>query len=156
MGIRLEINARNDSPRDGKAFAADGIADDADLRFELGNGGADFENGQFGERREVLDREDREIAIVGDVLDLGSVFFGRAVDVDEETFAVGNDVRVGEKLIGADEESRADAATESSCIPGRCVVGSLGGYLNAYDRTINVRCAGGYCCRLSVQWQRCK
>ena len=84
---------------------------------------------------------------MGDVLDLGSVLFWRTVDVDEKTFAVGDDVGVGQELIGADEESRADASTEASRIPGGCVVGSLGGDLDAHDRAINVRCArsGGPC-----------
>ena len=51
---------------------------------------------------------------MGDVFDLGWVFHRAAVHGDEHAAGVGDHMRVGENAVFADDETGADAATESA------------------------------------------
>ena len=61
----MEVDARDDAASDGQPFTADGITDDAYLRFEHRDL-AELEDGKFFEIGEILHGEQRKIAVMGD------------------------------------------------------------------------------------------
>ena len=138
VGVWLEIDARDDALGYGQPLAADGIADDGYLRFEQGHV-PEGKHREALEVREVLKREDGEIAIVRDEIHLCWVFLRRAVDGDEDALVVRDHVGVGEDLVFSDEESGADPAAEASGIPWDPVVGGLRRHLDAQDRFVELR-----------------
>jgi hypothetical protein len=56
-------------------------------------------------------------------------------------------MRVGEDAVFADDETGADAATETAGVPWGLVIGHLGGNLDAQDRAIDIgwSCKNGVC-----------
>lgn len=84
---------------------------------------------------------------MGDVFDFGRVFHRAAVHGDEHAAGVGDHMRVGEDAVFSDDETGADAATETAGVPWGLVVGYLGGDLNAQDRAIDIgRCGENGVC----------
>ena len=84
---------------------------------------------------------------MGDVFDFGRVFHWTAVHGDEHAAGVGDHMRVGEDAVFADDETGADAATETAGVPWGLVIGHLGGNLDAQDRAIDIgwSCKNGVC-----------
>ena len=74
MGVGSEVDSGDDAAADGEAFAADGVAVDADFGFDFGNG-TEFEGEGVGEEGFVFEFEDGEVAVVSDVFDRCDVFF---------------------------------------------------------------------------------
>ncbi len=74
MGVGSEVDSGDDAAGDGEAFAADGVAVDADFGFDFRNG-AEFEGEGVGEEGFVFEFEDGEVAVVSDVFDRCDVFF---------------------------------------------------------------------------------
>ena len=150
LGVRVgaEVDAGNDAAGDRDAIAADGVTDDADLAFKLRDV-TEVEVAEAGEGGGVLYFQNGEVTVVGDVNDLGGVFNGRSAFVDEDPAGVGDDVCVGEKPVGADEESRAGAAAEASGVPWSAVVGDLGRHLDAHYGAVDIGGIGwrGRCVR---------
>ena len=103
---------------------------------------AEFKSWKRFEILEILDREQCEIAIMGDVFDLGRIFYRAAIDGDEQAAAVRNDMRVGQDFVFPDDESSADAAAETAGIPWGLVIRDLSGHLDAQDGAINIRGQG--------------
>lgn len=56
---------------------------------------------------------------------------------DQQTAGVRDDVGIGEKFIGTDQESGADTAAEATSFPWLAVVGNLGGGLDTDDRAVD-------------------
>ncbi|MEY5013519.1 MAG: hypothetical protein RLY69_1234 [Verrucomicrobiota bacterium] len=83
---------------------------------------------------------------MGDVFDLGGVFYRASMHRDEYAAGVGNHMRVGKNAVFADDETRADTATESARIPWGLIIWHLRGHLNAQDRAIDI----GGCCNNRV------
>ena len=71
-----------------------------------------------------------------DEIHLGGIFFRRAVNRDEDALLVGNDVGVGQDAVFSDQETRTDAAAETTGIPRRFVVRILRGDLDPQHRAV--------------------
>lgn len=82
-----------------------------------------------------------------DVFDLGWVFHRTAVHGDEHAAGVGDHMGVREDAVFADDETGADAATESAGVPWGLVVGHLGRDLDAQNRAVDIgrSCKNGVC-----------
>ena len=137
VAVAIEVDPRNDTASDGDTVSPNGVADDADLAFQLGH----ITNGEVLEvfkRGEVEDFEESEVTVVCYVKNACWVFAWRAVDGNEQAARIGHNVGVGQKTVFPDEESCASATAEATCFPWFAVVGHLSGSFNTDNGAVDV------------------
>ena len=121
VGIKLEIDARNDAGGDRHAFAANWITVGRDRRFELGNT-AKLQRQHVLVEIWRIDGDEREIAIVRNKKHFGRIFVWIAIALDREIAAVAHHVRVRHDAIAFDHKTGADAASKHTGIPRRAII----------------------------------
>ena len=121
--IALVVHAADDAARHADALAADGKADDFYCGVELGDFRADGERLHFLKGLRGLNEfEQREIAVVRDVLHFRAIGRGVADLADVEPRGVAHDVGIGQKEIRGDKKPGAAAAAGRSGVPRRLIV----------------------------------
>ncbi len=75
---------------------------------------------------------------MSDVNDAGGMFLGRATFGDQDAVCIGDDMRIGEEAVWPDHEAGPGAAPESAGVPGRSVVGDLGGDLDSDHGLVDI------------------
>ena len=132
VGVGAEIDAGNDPLGDAHAIAADGVPEDRDRGFEFGDP-AEGEGFGTDEESGVLDLEDGEIAVVGDVFDSGEIFFGIVFLFDREEAGIADHVGIGEESIWGDHPTGTAATGHGAGEPRDAIIGFLGGVIDAGD-----------------------
>ena len=141
VAIGIEIDTRNDPSGYGDSVASDWITDDTHLGFEFWDN-SDFEILEAFEGGEIIDFEEGEVAIVGDMKNAGRMLLCRSVFGDEESAGIGNHVCIGKDAVLADDESGANTPTELSGLPWLTVVGDLCGHFDSYDGAVDALSLG--------------
>ena len=132
VGVGAEVDAGDDAAGDGEPITADRVANGANFGVELGHA-ADGEVDETFEGSWVIQADESEVAIVGDVGEGGGELASRVTLGDQDTARIGDDVGVGEDLVGSDEKAGAIATGKPACIPRGAVVGVLSGDFDTED-----------------------
>ena len=136
VAVRPEINAADDAARDRNPVAADRVSDRNNFAIQEGQGVVQWQRGHAFERPRVFQREQGEVAVMGDELDFGEVGCGVIHAANDEAGAVADDVSIGQESVWADKEAGAGAARWPGSIPWGAVIRLDGGIFNADDACV--------------------
>lgn len=135
VAVAAEINPGDHALGYRESFPTHGVADGADAGLESRHS-ANLHDGEVLEGAEVLEFHQGEVAIVGDMFDLCDVLPGGSATSDKDPSGVGDNMGVGQDLIGADNKARSRSSLKSAGVPGGPIVRSLGGDFNFHHRVI--------------------
>ena len=136
MGVEIKVDARDHAACHAQALAAERVAVDGDTTLDRGNPVEGEGNGAFQKRR-ILHRQQREIAVVGDELHPRLAGMACPLARQRDEAGVAHHMGVGQDPLlpsgQLDHESRSNPSADATRVPRGAVVGILIGHLDPND-----------------------
>ena len=132
VDVGLALDARHDAPRHAQRVAAEREAEDQDLLSQLGKA-AELQRRDLVEEARLVDGQESEVGLVGDVEHAGGHPLGLAVPSHLDEGRVAHHVRVREDAVARDHEPGARDRARGAGLPGRPVVRGQLGRVDLHD-----------------------